>query len=240
MKHLVLFCVIVVLSTNAIQACSCGPYEDDFYKVVSNDHKIVFGIVEKVDFSYEYMGLQAYTLYLTVTDTMEGSGISPGKTAIVTGQDGLNCGETMFGWSAGMKMVLALGKGFYYEYGQDTFYLSGCSRHYDFYGDGNNNVPTIDFIKNKIRSIITSSHEDHKIPPGPLYPNPASFKVYLDDPLKKINFYTITGNDGRIIRNKKVENLLKHEIEIDDLNPGLYWISFWDGVTFHTFRFFKH
>jgi hypothetical protein len=46
---------------------------------------------------------------------MAGSGTLPGKTAVITGQDGLNCGETMFGWSSGMKMVLALEKGFYYD-----------------------------------------------------------------------------------------------------------------------------
>jgi hypothetical protein len=239
MKYFILFFVMVLMPAKSILACSCGPYEDDFYKVVNNNHKIVFGIVEKIDFSYEYNGLHAYTMYLSVTDTMAGSGTLPGRTVVVTGQDGLNCGETMFGWSSGMKMVLALERGFYYEYGQDTFYLNGCGKHYDFYSEDGIIAPTIDFIKNKIRSAITSTHEGYDVPEVPLYPNPASDQLFMEDPIWKIRFYTIMGYDGRIIRKTEVLKRSKHEINIQDLNPGMYLISFWDGETFQNFRFFK-
>lgn len=220
-KFLIL-CFGVVAPFQISFACSCfGPYEFDFFKNVKRYHEVVFGVVEKVDYSYEYHGLFAHTAYLTVLDTMDGARTSPGHSMVVTGQDGLNCGEIMDGFSIGDTLVLALNKGFYYEYGLDTFYLDGCRKHYHHFTTSGPNGVTIPWLKERIRNIRTgiSLLPDFE---WKVYPNPAMDVLNVVDPLNFIKDIQLLDVSGQILQAYTTREDNRHVLHVQEVLPGIY------------------
>ena len=216
-----------VTPIHTILACSCfGPYEFDFFKNIKKHHEVVFGVVETVDYSYEYHGLFAHTAYLTVLDTMDGARTSPGHTMVVTGQDGLNCGEIMDGFSIGDTLVLALNKGFYYEYGQDTFYLDGCRKHYHHFTMGGSNGVTISWLKERIRNIRTGTSFTLPDAGWKVYPNPTSNVVNVLDPMNRIKQVQLLDVSGRTLQTVTTREDNRHVVHVLQIRPGIYQLIF--------------
>jgi len=136
-------------------ACSCYPYEPNFYKNISNSTYNCLAVFDTMDSSFEYDGLQGQTGYFILIDTIGNFNSNIGDTIIVTGQDGLNCGEMLNGFSRGDTMFLALSNGFYETFEKDTFYLEGfCGKHYLKIENGQFAGLTISEIKTKIYEVF--------------------------------------------------------------------------------------
>ena len=152
-KTITLFSLIII--AKIVLACSCDPYEPNFYKNVSNLTYNCIAVFDTMDYSYEYQGLQAQTGYFVLIDTIGIFSSNIGDTIIVTGQDGLNCGEMLEGFSRGDTVFLALSNGFYETFEKDTFYLNGaCGKYYQKITNGQYAGLTISEIKDKIYNIL--------------------------------------------------------------------------------------
>ncbi len=146
---------ILILSVKIGLACSCYPYEPNFYKNIYNSPYNCIAIFDTMDYSYEYNDLHSQTGYFIVIDTIGNFNSDIGDTIIVTGQDGLNCGELLNGFSRGDTMLLALSGGFYQSFEKDTFYLEGvCGKHYLKIEHGQHAGLSMTEIKNKIHKIF--------------------------------------------------------------------------------------
>ncbi|NBC82805.1 MAG: hypothetical protein GVY19_05430 [Bacteroidetes bacterium] len=84
-----------------------------------------------MDYSYSYDELYGQTGYFIVIDTLDNFKTSIGDTIVVTGQDGLNCGEVLNGFKRGETMFPALSGGYYELFEKDTFYMEGaCGKYF--------------------------------------------------------------------------------------------------------------
>jgi hypothetical protein len=214
---------MVVAQVATLHACSCfGPYETDFFKNVKPRHEVVFAVVQKTDFSYEHHGLFAHTAYLTVLDTLSGARTAPGRTMVVTGQDGLNCGEILDEFHQGDTLVLALDKGFYYTYGMDTFYLDGCRKQYHHFKTGGPDGVSISWLKERIRNIRTGTLQRFTPDFWLVYPNPANDVMYADDREKILQHVQVMDLSGRLLTVESIRSADKWIITTRGLLPGLY------------------
>lgn len=234
------FLIAILSSAHHLWSCSCfGPYERDFFKVVKKSHQVYFGTVENVDFSYSYKGLKAYTMYLKVTDTLAGCESAPGKTIVITGQDGLNCGESMSSQWITRNIVVAVEKRMYYTYGPDTFYLHGCGAHLQLFNTQGPDGTTIEQIKIKIRSLITGTDDISRGSNLIVFPNPADdvLNVFCPDhdllDARLISY----GNQVVSIPIDSKSNFLS--IPLKDFLPGVYIIVLWTDYKKIIKRFVK-
>lgn len=222
------FLIVILSSAHHLWSCSCfGHYERDFFKVVKKSHQVYFGTVEKVDFSFSYQGRKAHTMYIKVIDTLAGCESTKGKTIVITGQDGLNCGESMSQQWIKENIVVALEKRMYYTYGLDTFHLLGCGAHFHLFNTQGPDGTTIELIKSKIRNVITSTADL----PGEsnliLYPNPTDnvLNVYCPDHyIHDVKLFS-SGNQEVSIPVDWKSNFIS--IPVKDFLPGVYTIVLW-------------
>ncbi len=154
MKKLVPLLFLLITAKIGL-ACSCYPYEPNFFKNVSTLEYTCIAVFDTMDYSYEYNGLAGHTGYFIVIDTIGNFNSNIGDTIIVTGQDGLNCGEVLNEFSRGDTMFLALSNGFYHAFEKDTFYLEGlCGKHYLKIENGQHAGLTVSQMKQKIYNIL--------------------------------------------------------------------------------------
>jgi hypothetical protein len=154
MKRIITFFGLLIIAKIGL-ACSCYPYEPNFYKNISNSTYNCIAVFDTMDYNFEYEGLQGQTGYFILIDTIGNFNSNIGDTIIVTGQDGLNCGEVLNGFSRGDTMFLALSNGFYETFEKDTFYLEGvCGKYYQEIENGQYAGLTISQIKTKIYDVL--------------------------------------------------------------------------------------
>src|SRR5687768_17231676 len=104
MKKFILLSCFLCLSHFSI-ACSCFPYEANFYNNVSMYTNNCIAVFGTLDYNYVYEGRAAQTSYFTLIDTINFNPSSIGSRIVVLGQDGLNCGETLYGLNRGDTLV---------------------------------------------------------------------------------------------------------------------------------------
>lgn len=226
MKYLLLNSLLLCFYAQS-WACSCfGPYQYDFFKVVKKSHQVYFGTVEKIDFSFTYMNRRAYTMSFKVKDTLYNCESWKGKTIIVTGQDGLNCGESMPQQWVSRHAVLALEKGIFYKYGLDSFYLHGCGAHYHFYDtQGPDDSATIRELKERIKNAPTSSSDivDQILV---LYPNPTTDHIVARWSGNTVEGISLLSPANAELFKFETNGKEFQEISLTNLPPGLYHILF--------------
>jgi hypothetical protein len=224
MKSLVIFFILFFQAVYSI-ACSCGPPDYNFYNNIHKEQHFIFGIVQGYSDTVTIHNMRTQVWYVTVLDTIGNPNTEIGNTAVVTGQDGLNCGESYVRYSLNDTIVLALYNGFYYTYGRDSFYLDGCGTHYLTFGPGAPEHLTIQKLKEKIKGIITgvvSTENDDKIN---IYPNPFQQYIFINDVRNrfgKCQLFNIFGRE--VIR---FEGFLHHfsELLFEDLPSGMYVLN---------------
>lgn len=154
MKRIITFFSLLIIAKIGL-ACSCYTYEPNFYKNVSNTTYNCIAVFDIMDYSYEYEGLQGQTGFFILIDTIGNFNSNIGDTIVVTGQDGLNCGEMLNGFSRGDTLFLALSNGFYETFEKDTFYLEGaCGKYFQKITNGKYAGLTISEIKTKIYDVL--------------------------------------------------------------------------------------
>jgi hypothetical protein len=157
MKQVVLS-IGLTLIIRSIFACSCEPYEPNFYKNISDNNLNCIAVCDTTNRDFVYQGLSGQTAYFIIIDALNIVGNSVGDTIVVTGQDGLNCGESVSNFQSGDTMVLSMTRGFYYNFEKDTFYLEGaCGKYYLKITNGQNSGLSISEIKDKIESVLSKS-----------------------------------------------------------------------------------
>ncbi|MBK7095069.1 MAG: T9SS type A sorting domain-containing protein [Saprospiraceae bacterium] len=154
MKRIITFFGLLIIAKIGF-ACSCYPYEPNFYKNISTSTYNCIAVFDTMDYSYEYGGLQGQTGFFILIDTIGNFNSNIGDTIVVTGQDGLNCGEMLNGFSRGDTVFLALSNGFYETFEKDTFYLEGaCGKYFQKITNGKYAGLTISEIKTKIYDVL--------------------------------------------------------------------------------------
>jgi len=148
--------LILTITIKLSLACSCYPSEPNFYKNISPFSNNYITVFDSLNYSYEYNGLQSQTSFFTIIDTIgNNNSNSIGDQIVVTGQDGLNCGESLFDIYQGDTLLLALHGGFYESFQRDTFYLEGsCGKHYIKIKNGEYAGLSIPEIKAKIQQLF--------------------------------------------------------------------------------------
>ncbi len=176
MKKLLLLIAAGLLYT-ANYACSCFEYEPNFYKNISSHNSYCFGVV-KYKTAFEYNNLISTAAYVQIIDTI---GLFPNKTGdmiLVTGHDGLNCGEDIATFQNGDSIILGLQDGFYNAFASDTFYLDGCGANHLKTKDGECNKLGYEQIKQRYYSIKSKENQQQ-----------ACFNMYVST-----NFYENLSN----------------------------------------------
>lgn len=154
MKRLFIVFSLTAMAGYAL-ACSCSPHESNFFKNVSNLTYNCIAVFDKMDYSYEHEGLKSQTGFFILIDTIGAFHSDLGDTIVVTGQDGINCGELLTGFSQGDTVFLALLYGFYQSFEKDTFYLEGaCGTHYLKIKNGHYAGLSVSEIKTKIYDVL--------------------------------------------------------------------------------------
>lgn len=221
-KYVYLLILLIGFNYSA-KACSCFPYEANFYNNVSIYTYNCIAVFDTLDYNYVFGGLASQTSYFTLIDTINSNPSTIGNRIVVLGQDGINCGESLFGLNRGDTIVLALYDGWYENYVSDTFYLEGvCGKHYIKIQNGQYNGLTISKIKDKILDIISSTELLKNLSSIKIYPNPTKDLVFISvNPLilQGISVFDITGN---LIINRKEENEDIVSIDFSHFNSGVY------------------
>lgn len=158
MKNLmVLFCLVIL--ANVSLACSCWPYEPNFYKNISKNTLNCIAVFDTMDYVYNE-SVRGQLGYFVLIDTIGSFDSAIGDTIFVVGQDGGNCGETLRQFSRGDTMVLALRDGFSRQFEKDTFYLEGaCGKYFQKIENGQSADLTLFEIKTKIFNILAHTGE---------------------------------------------------------------------------------
>lgn len=150
LRHLLIVALLQLVAIPAV-ACHSDSYEPDFYKIMLRSDLVCLAVCERTGQDFEYEGMIASTGFFRVLDPMTIHTQEEGDTILVTGQDGLNCGEMLSRFNSGDTVFLALGTGFYYEFESDTFYLEGARGKYFLeVNEGMNNGLDIQQINDKI------------------------------------------------------------------------------------------
>ena len=161
---------ILLLLTFAVHkslACSCDPYEPNFFKNVTAYNQVCIAVFDSINYSYNVGGLNGQTGFFRLLDTIGAVNSSVGNSIVVSGQDGLNCGENLLQFSAGDTFVLALTSGFYTSHIKDTFYLEGfCGKHFIGIQSGEYAGLTLAQIKARIKAIQNNQQNRCICPPS--------------------------------------------------------------------------
>lgn len=214
--------ILLFINSNLLVACSCmGPYEDDFFKAIEGyDYvlEIYFGQVVWAEHQREIRGDRGDAALVRVTDTLGNVSNVPGDSILLVGQNGWNCGDDIY-FSEGQFLAFALMRMF----GQDTFLLPTCARHYAFISDGIPDEETIDDWKMKIWNSISSSYDANFQEVG-VFPNPVNNYLFIKGEWQKnatIEVYNMMGQKV----NESVVNLSANlPLQVHHLRPDLYRI----------------
>ena len=137
---------------------------------------------------------------------------------MILGQNGFNCGESLFGLARGDTLILAL-----YEigYGSDTFHLEGlCALHHIRITNGQHDGLTIPEIKNKILGILSSNEHVDIFQKISIYPNPTSDKIFIQHSSEKIISVIVFDFSGRLLYRKEED--LNMTVDLSGMPSGIY------------------
>ncbi len=139
MKNFLLFFVVFILSSTLgkLNACSCAYEIENFCEGLTENEYIFLGVItDKIN---------EYGMTVDVIDNIFQE--IPNQSIDILGQDGLNCGEVLTNMNIGDTMLFAVNaENFSTEWwphlSQDfSWTLSGCSRRYLAYDNGQFNGP---------------------------------------------------------------------------------------------------
>lgn len=219
MKALVLLLHLLGLSFLAA-ACSCAGYEPDFFKRLSYNQEFCVAVFKSVTVENRPDGTTPQTAHFTFQSAIQWS--QGTGDFVVIGQDGLNCGEAMFGFQAGDTMVLALKKSFLGNFGPDTLYLNGCERNYLTLKNGQYNGMTVQQISQKIKMITGLPKSPSVLDLLSVHPNPATGKVTVQcgEAIRSVLVLNSAGQEVFFLRSKEKELVF----DMSQLLKGLYYV----------------
>jgi len=229
-----------VLERNAV-ACFCSDFWDnmDFYSNVSKASLNCLVVFNGYNYSYSFDGLNSQTGYFKLIDTIGTHEGKIGDTIIVTGEDGINCGEILSRFSPGDTLFLALSDGYYESFEKDTFYLEGgtCGVHFLKISNGQNREMSISDIKDRIISKITGTGEMHIEQRVKLFPNPATDVITIEAADGLILNVKIYNMSGQLVTSFDNINNFNIDIDLKNFKSGLYhiFIETRDGTIMHKF-----
>src|SRR5687767_10781651 len=217
MKKLLPF-FILILCVRTGSACSCGPYDANFYNSVSIYTINCIAVFDTLDYNY-VDGHNTQISYFTLIDTINSNPSSIGSRIVILGQNGFNCGESLFGLARGDTLILAL-----YDIGHesDTFHLEGlCALHHIRITNGQHDGLTIPEIKNKILEIISAVEQMDISELISIYPNPASDKLFIFSSSEKIISITVFDLAGRMLMFRREEDP-DITVDLSGMQSGIY------------------
>jgi len=217
MKKLLPF-FILILCVRTGSACSCGPYDANFYNSVSIYTINCIAVFDTLDYNY-VDGHNTQISYFTLIDTINSNPSSIGSMMVILGQNGFNCGESLFGLAHGDTLILAL-----YDIGHesDTFHLEGlCALHHIRITNGQHDGLTIPEIKNKILEIISAIERIDISESISIYPNPTSDKIIIQSSGEKIISVSVFDFAGRLLlfREEEQQEVI---VDVSGLKSGIY------------------
>lgn len=193
-----------------------GGFYDFFDNIVkASSHCIA--VFHRYDYSYSYDGLASQTGYFELLDTIGNFSISPGNTIVVTGEDGINCGEMLDDFSSGDTLLLALSDGFYEELEEGTFYLKGgnCGDYQLKISNGQGGGLSIPALKEKVRLEIREKVFT-------LFPNPTIDILNIQSPNDLILNIEVYDMSGRVVGSVGAVNDFMTDIDLSNFKNGLY------------------
>jgi len=217
MKKLLPF-FILILCVRTGSACSCGPYDANFYNSVSIYTINCIAVFDTLDYNY-VDGHNTQISYFTLIDTINSNPSSIGSMMVILGQNGFNCGESLFGLAHGDTLILAL-----YDIGHEsvTFHLEGlCALHHIRITNGQHDGLTIPEIKNKILEIISAIERIDISESISIYPNPTSDKIIIQSSGEKIISVSVFDFAGRLLlfREEEQQEVI---VDVSGLKSGIY------------------
>jgi len=216
-------------------ACSCAGYETDFFKNLSYNQHYCVAVFKSMTVESRPNG--------TIPQTSHFKFLSPIKweegadNFVVIGQDGLNCGDAMFGFQEGDTMVLALNDGFFGTYGKDTLYLHGCGRHYLTIKNGQSGGMTVPQIIQKLKLVTGLPHVPSPLDLLHVFPNPATGKVtvHCEEPIRSVLVLNAEGQEVLFLKARDKQ----FSFDISQLLKGLYYVHVKTGMGEVTRRIVK-
>ncbi len=223
-KAILLFILLTV--AKIVMACSCDSYESNFYKNITNASYYCIAKFDTMKYDYAVVGDQIENGRFIILDTIGEFGSAIGDTIVITGQDGLNCGEILHFFSKGDTIVLALKEAIYKPAEKDTFYLEGiCGKYHLNLANGEDNGLSLTEIKNKITSIITSVDVIPSDKPLQTYPNPAQTKVTVASTTQ--GKLTLRNQIGQTLKSITIaDGNNSTEINLENYASGIYFLTF--------------
>src|SRR5687768_6297903 len=217
MKKLLPF-FILILCVRTGSACSCGHYDANFYNSVSIYTINCIAVFDTLDYNY-VDGHNTQISYFTLIDTINSNPSSIGSMMVILGQNGFNCGESLFGLAHGDTLILAL-----YDIGHEsvTFHLEGlCALHHIRITNGQHDGLTIPEIKNKILEIISAIERIDISESISIYPNPTSDKIIIQSSGEKIISVSVFDFAGRLLlfREEEQQEVI---VDVSGLKSGIY------------------
>ncbi len=244
MKNIILnrMCWIVLLAITfptITNACSCGPYEPVFCRIVNENLNIVRVVVN----NHPAEHLMEVSIIENIHKEISES------TIIIYGQDGLTCGETLSRFDIQDTLVLAVIE--FNLTGDDYWYLEGwCGLHWLKYENGM-------LIGQITDSLTTQSLEDFKdnlfechnmtvptdniISEGTIsvFPNPVSQELYISSEIENILGIDISDMRGQRV-NAGFNNQNRSTIvDVNNLMNGVYFVRIRTSKGILTRKFLK-
>lgn len=239
---------LLFLSITISIACSCVwpfPTPQHFCRSVNENSNIILAeVVEKPEwFAMEVKVIEDINLE-TGTDTIT-----------VLGQDGFNCGEWLEDFLVGDTLVLAVSNGEYFEVSTNQTYhwfLNICGLHYLRYSNGivtgdidfdESSISYEEFSEDIMNCIDLSSSTDEYLSEGDLIisPNPAFdyIDLYFENFQSVDYLFDIVDISGQVIKsNVKVDAPISR-VELNDMNPGVYFLRSKNSEKLITKKFIK-
>ena len=214
---------IIMLSCLSYQAtaCTCGSMQT-FFEGIYKDKFYCIAVYDTTTYEETINNWPAQIGYFQVLDTITSINTEIGKMIVVTGQDGLNCGDNLNYWEKGDTVILGLRGGFYKEFARDTFHLDACSRNFLTIEEGLAEGLNIPEIKQKIVEVISSTDYVYLNQQIELFPNPTNNEVHITSEELEIRSIKIFDIAGRQVAKENWKRKSDSPIDLSNLQQGIY------------------
>lgn len=230
MRYRILLFFLIAFHYQSL-ACSCGGYNSIFCGSVNNDHYIVHAVVGD---SINHYTMSVYILENIYNEITE-------DTIYVIGHDGVNCGQILNVFETGDTVIFALS--IYEDNGKMDWYLNGlCDLHYLRYENGliNGTImsdtisnQTLQEFKDNMSNCIDLRVSTQNIPVHlnlEVYPNPATNIVNISISDHSLIGIELINTRGKIVATEKIANRYTHQIDMGNLDQGIYVLKIYSSA----------